>query len=133
MAIRIHELNHVALHVSDLDASMHFYGEVIGLPQKARPAFDFPGAWYAFGNQELHLIADPAMTAASRRHHHFALLVDDTDAAKAELTAKGITEFRGPAPRPDGAMQLFFHDPDGYVIELYTNGNTGIRSGTENI
>ena len=121
MAIRIHELNHVALHVSDLDASMHFYGEVIGLPQKARPAFDFPGAWYAFGNQELHLIADPAMTAASRRHHHFALLVDDTDAAKEELTAKGITEFRGPAPRPDGAMQLFFQDPDGYVIEVYTS------------
>jgi catechol 2,3-dioxygenase-like lactoylglutathione lyase family enzyme len=123
VAIRIHELNHVALHVSDLEASMHFYGEVIGLPQKARPAFDFPGAWYALGDQELHLIADPNMTAASRRHHHFALLVDDTYAAKAELTAKGITEFRGPSPRPDGPLQLFFNDPDGYVIEMYTNSD----------
>lgn len=121
MAIRIHELNHVALHVRDLKASMHFYGEVLGLPQLPRPAFDFPGAWFAFGNQELHLIYDADLNSASRRHHHFALLVDDTFAAKAELSAKGITEFRGPAPRPDGAMQLFFHDPDGYLIEMFTH------------
>ena len=120
MAIRIHELNHVALHVRDLDASVHFYGEVLGLPQLPRPAFDFPGAWFAFGKQELHLISDTALTPAVRRHHHFALLVDDTFAAKAELTAKGISEFRGPSPRPDGPMQLFFNDPDGYVIEMYT-------------
>ena len=120
MAIRIHELNHVALHVRNLEESMHFYGQVIGLPQLPRPAFDFPGAWYALGSQELHLIADPHMDPAVRRHHHFALLVDDTYAAKAELTEKGITEFRGPSPRPDGPLQLFFNDPDGYVIELYT-------------
>ncbi len=120
MAIRIHELNHVALHVRDLQASMHFYGEVIGLPLLPRPAFDFPGAWYGFGSQELHLIYDGNLEPTVRRHHHFALLVDDTYAAKAELQSKGITEFKGPGPRPDGAMQLFFTDPDGYLIEMYT-------------
>ena len=120
MAIRIHELNHVALHVSDLEASMHFYGEVIGLPQKARPAFDFPGAWYAFGDQELHLIADPNMTPRLVATTISPCWWTTPMPPKPNLTAKGITEFRGPAPRPDGAMQLFFNDPDGYVIELYT-------------
>jgi catechol 2,3-dioxygenase-like lactoylglutathione lyase family enzyme len=120
MAITIHELNHIALHVRDLDASRHFYHNVLGLAPLPRPAFNFPGAWFALGKQELHLIADETLEPGSRRHHHFALLVDDAFAAKEELTAKGITEFRGPAPRPDGAMQLFFHDPDRYMIECYS-------------
>jgi catechol 2,3-dioxygenase-like lactoylglutathione lyase family enzyme len=121
LAIRIHELNHVALHVRDLDASIHFYGEILGLPQIPRPAFGFPGAWFALGNQELHLIADPDLDPARRRHHHFALLVDDSFAAREELAAKGVTGLEGPAPRPDGPMQLFFHDPDGYRIEMYSH------------
>jgi lactoylglutathione lyase len=121
VAIKVHELNHVAIHVRDLDASIRFYREVIGLPQIPRPNFAFPGAWFAFGNQELHLIAESTLDPNDRRHHHFALLVDDTFAAKAELEQKGVTEFKGPAPRPDGAMQLFFHDPDGYLIECFTH------------
>ena len=120
VAIRIHELNHVALHVSDLDESMRFYGEVIGLPLLPRPDFNFRGAWFAFGSQELHLIEQTDLPSEARPHHHFALLVDDTYAAKAELAAKGVTWFKGPGPRPDGAIQLFFTDPDGYLIEMYT-------------
>jgi catechol 2,3-dioxygenase-like lactoylglutathione lyase family enzyme len=119
MAIKIQELNHVALHVRDLDASIHFYGEILGLPPLPRPAFNFPGAWFALGSQELHLIADDGLSPSSRRHHHFALLVEDAYAAKAELAAKGVTGLEGPSPRPDGPMQLFFHDPDGYRIEMY--------------
>ena len=119
MAIKIHELNHVALHVSDLGASIRFYRDVLGLPEVPRPAFNFAGAWFALGKQELHLIADPLLESARRRHHHFALLVDDTHAAKAELEAKGVILMEGPSPRPDGPLQLFFHDPDGYRIELY--------------
>ena len=118
MGIRIHELNHVAIHVIDLERSIDFYENVIGLPRLPRPNFNFPGAWFAFGNQELHLIYDETLEPAQRGHHHFALLVDDTFEAKAYLQSKGVTEFKGPAPRPDGPMQLFFRDPDGYRIEL---------------
>ena len=39
------DLNHVALHVSDLDASRKFYGELLGLEKIKRPDFNFPGEW----------------------------------------------------------------------------------------
>jgi catechol 2,3-dioxygenase-like lactoylglutathione lyase family enzyme len=116
--LTIHELNHVMIRVRDLDASIRFYGDVLGLRRIPRPAFDFPGAWFALGQQELHLIGDPTLTTATRRHHHFALLVDDSGAARRELEERGWTELRGPQRRPDGAMQLFVTDPDGYMIEL---------------
>jgi catechol 2,3-dioxygenase-like lactoylglutathione lyase family enzyme len=63
------------------------------------------------------LIRDESLEPGSRRHHHFALLVYDAFAVKEELTAKGVTQFHGPSPWPDGPMQLFFQAPDGYVID----------------
>jgi lactoylglutathione lyase len=120
MPVKIHELNHVAIHVRDLDASISFYGELLELPRLPRPDFDFGGAWFAFGNQELHLIEDLDLTPANRMHHHFALLIDDTHEARALLEAKGFTQFISHGNRPDGAVQLFFLDPDGYRIEMYS-------------
>jgi len=118
MPITPHELNHVMIRVRDLGVSMKFYGEILGLPRLPRPAFDFPGAWFALGKQELHLIGDAGLPAMSHAHHHFALWVDDPAAVRRELEQLGWTKLRGPAPRPDGAMQLFVTDPDGYVIEF---------------
>ena len=118
--ITVSELNHVAVHVRDLERSMAFYGGILGLPEIPRPAFPFPGAWYALGSQELHLILDEALEPGTRLNHHFALRVEDPHAAKAYLESRGLTWFRGPAPRPDGAIQLFITDPDSYMIELFS-------------
>ena len=112
------ELNHVALHVRDLDRSTAFYGGVLGLPRLPRPDFPFAGAWYALGTQELHLIVDEALPAEERHHGHFALRVENAAAAQQELTARGVREMSGPAPRPDGALQIFLTDPDGHRVEL---------------
>jgi len=118
MPTPIHELNHVMIRVRDLEASNRFYGEILGLKRIPRPAFDFPGTWFALGSQELHLIGDPTLPAAPRQHHHFAVRIDDADAARRELESRGWTHLRGPQRRPDGAMQVFVTDPDGYMIEL---------------
>ena len=40
------DLNHIALHVSNLEESNKFYGELLGLEKIKRPDFDFPGEWY---------------------------------------------------------------------------------------
>lgn len=114
--LQVCELNHVALHVRDLAASEHFYGEILGLPKLPRPAFNFPGAWFALGSQELHLIVDE--TAQEQRTVHIALRVDDASAAYAALVARGVANVSPPAPRPDGAVQVFLKDPDSHLIEI---------------
>ena len=119
--MKIQELNHVAVHVGDVEKSCRFYREVLRLEPMERPAFTFPGAWFRLGaNQELHIIGDRAEPVFSHnRGNHFALRVDDLDAWDRHFR---ILEFEHPPrkTRPDGASQLFLHDPDGHVIELFT-------------
>lgn len=116
------ELNHVALLVSDVKRSCDFYGEVLGLEPMARPAFDFPGAWFRLGSlQELHLIGGMPVARGTEqpRGNHFALRVKDLEAWRQYLQPLGLI-VRGPVRRPDGAMQIFVRDPDGHLVELFT-------------
>jgi catechol 2,3-dioxygenase-like lactoylglutathione lyase family enzyme len=117
--MKIERLNHVALHVNDLEATRHFYGELLGLQPKARPDFSFDGAWYALGpTQELHIITGREETPVARaRSNHFALQVASIEASAEFLRNKGV-EFIGPKDRPDGAKQIFIEDPDGHFVEL---------------
>ena len=118
--MKVTQLNHVAIHVEDLDASNSFYEQVLGLAKMDRPAFKFPGSWFRLGvDQELHLIQRKIEGEKIPTERHYALMVDDIDAFAALLTEKQI-EHTGPKPRPDGAQQVFLRDPDGHVIELCT-------------
>jgi lactoylglutathione lyase len=117
--MHIRELNHIALHVVDVETSKRFYASVLQLEPLPRPAFDFPGAWFRLGkSQELHLIGDRTLSVHS--HHrgtHIALAVDDLDAWDAHLDSIRIE--RVPRrTRPDGVQQTFIIDPDGHWIEL---------------
>lgn len=119
--MKICELNHVAIHVADVEKSGAFYRTVLRLETIPRPAFTFPEAWFRLGaNQELHLIGDRSETVASSNcGNHFALRVDDLDSWETHLKKVGA-EFRPRKMRPDGAWQVFLRDPDGHVIELFT-------------
>jgi catechol 2,3-dioxygenase-like lactoylglutathione lyase family enzyme len=57
--IQVQGLHHVSLVVTDLAQARQFYSKVLGLIEIERPAFDFPGAWYAVGEGQLHLIVHP--------------------------------------------------------------------------
>lgn len=121
----------MGLIVSDLERSRLFYGEALGLEEVPRPSnFTFAGAWFRFGDTEIHLLAeadttgragapDPGPSGAFGLVSHIALEVEDLGAACARLDANGVTIIGGPMPRGDGFTQVFFRDPDGYVLEFF--------------
>jgi catechol 2,3-dioxygenase-like lactoylglutathione lyase family enzyme len=115
------QLNHVAIHVADVERSCDFYRNILQLGPLPRPDFDFPGAWFLLGaDQELHIIGDrTADVVGDHRGNHYALMVDDIDAWENHLIAQNV-KYRPRATRPDGAFQIFLTDPDGHVIELCT-------------
>ncbi|MEK6289209.1 MAG: VOC family protein [Acidobacteriota bacterium] len=116
--MRVRRLIHAAFLVTDLDRAKRFYGNVLGLKEKARPEFDFPGAWYDLGECELHLMAtpDPLPPADKRprRDYHVAFQVDDLEGAKRTLEEAGL-QFRSSS---SGRGSIFVRDPDGNLIEL---------------
>lgn len=120
----IEELNHVAIYVQDLGKSIRFYQDSLELEPLPRPAFSFPGAWFRLGgHQELHLIGNRTEPLSLHRQHHFALKVSSAREAE-ELLKRNRVAYLGPKPRPDGAIQLFIQDPDGYHIELFELNNS---------
>lgn len=109
-------VHHVSINVDDVDAALAFYVGVLGLAQREdRPAdLGVGGAWLDAGSQQVHLIHAPPPTA---RGQHFALLVDDLDAAVDELRGRSV---RVSDPAPVGRnRQSFLADPAGNLIELH--------------
>jgi Lactoylglutathione lyase and related lyases len=128
MPIQVRQIDHVSLVVADLEASRRFYADLLGMTIVPRPAFDFGGLWLQAGSTLIHLIeqhkeSGPAGNtifpgASPSRTWHVAFLVDNVSAALAEMQTHQVRIASGPKKRPDGALQLFVFDPDGYVIEL---------------
>ena len=114
-------MHHVSFAVADLDASKRFFCEVLGLPEDDRPDFDFPGAWLAVGDRQIHLIEQ---TGAGRetqgrisRSDHLAMEVADLEVVKARLNDCRIEFVEGGNERL-GMSQAFCSDPDGHTIEF---------------
>jgi catechol 2,3-dioxygenase-like lactoylglutathione lyase family enzyme len=128
----IDSLHHVAVSVTDLERAKRFYGEVLGLEELERPAFDFPGAWYGLGSGQLHLIVHSSprslrgTTRVDSRDGHFAVRVRDYDLAVARLRAHGVP-MKESRVNVTPWSQIYVTDPDGNVIELNVE-----RSGRRN-
>ena len=117
----IRSINHLARNTPRLKEMKSFYRDVLGFREIERPAFPFPGVWlYNYGLQ-IHLIVDESEAQTegeiSTRAGHLALHVDDTDAIERILEQRGIEYRRNEVPLT-GVTQVFFHDPDGFHIEL---------------
>ncbi len=84
-------IHHVNVTVGDREEAMRFYVGVLGLTERTdRPDFPFEGAWLDVGGQQVHLVVRaPGGEPREPTGDHFAVLVEDLDAAVAELRAGG--------------------------------------------
>ncbi|MEO7556629.1 MAG: VOC family protein, partial [Acidimicrobiales bacterium] len=108
-------VHHVSINVSDVDAAVRFYTEVLGLTMRRdRPDFSFGGAWLDVGAQQVHLIEAAIPDSAGQ---HFALLVDDLEAVVTELRGRSV-DVSDSKPVGTG-RQAFVADPSGNLVELH--------------
>lgn len=112
-------LDHYTIMTADLDASVAFYTEILGLADGPRPAFDAPGAWlYCDDRPVVHLI-----TGGTRKDtgtgaiDHVAFRASGLDDYRARLDERGIAYRERDVPGQP-LHQLFLADPDGVTIEI---------------
>lgn len=108
----------VALPARDFDASVDFYGNVLGLPAGKRWG-DMPGAEFQAGNLTL-AIMDPTAFGQEFRPHALpiALQVDDVPAAREALEAQGV-QFVSDLIDSGVCHQAIFLDPAGNSLGLH--------------
>jgi glyoxylase I family protein len=126
--IRVHTLDHLVLRVRDLDASLRFYGGVLGLrverEEECRSGA-FPFVSVHVGEQLLDLVPDSTYEGANDASGflHFCITVEgDFVAAVGALRDAGVPLLSDePVPRGGArgiGLSVYAQDPDGHIVEV---------------
>jgi len=114
-------MNHFTILTDDLDRTLAFYDEHLGLKPGARPPFGFTGAWlYADGSREaiLHIIDGVERKVLVKGViDHMAFSGNDLAGTVGKLKAKGVAYDLRRLPGYQ-TWQLFFFDPNGAKVEI---------------
>jgi len=114
-------MNHFTILTDDLEKTLAFYAEHLGLKPGARPPFTFSGAWlYAEGGSDaiLHVIDGVDRKALVKGViDHMAFTGRGLAATVGKLKDKGLAYELRRLPSY-GTWQLFFHDPNGAKVEI---------------
>ena len=121
-------LLHTMLRVGDLEASIRFYTEVLGmqlLRRKDYPDGNFTLAFVGYGDEAANTVIelthnwDTGSYDTGTGFGHIAIEVDDVYKAANEVKARGGKVIRAAGPMNAGTTIIaFVEDPDGYQIEL---------------
>ncbi len=119
---------HTMLRVGDLDRSIQFYTEVLGmtlLRQKEYPDGKFTLAFLGYGAEAENTVIELTYNWDSDHYDlgsgfgHIALEVEDVYAATEEIRTRGGNILREAGPMNAGTTIIaFVTDPDGYQVEL---------------
>ncbi|KON29243.1 hypothetical protein AC482_07010 [miscellaneous Crenarchaeota group-15 archaeon DG-45] len=118
-------LDHVGIYVEDLERSLGFYAEALGLSERYR--FSFGGSRIAvldLNGGLLEIIQRPDAPAEPSRRSHVALRIDDYGNLIARLEEMGLGLRK--VALGDGSRIAFFEDPDGHGIEIMEKGLSSI-------
>jgi catechol 2,3-dioxygenase-like lactoylglutathione lyase family enzyme len=108
----------ITVATKDFDAAVHFYGQVLGLPESKRWG-KMPAAEFETGNLTIAVMQSDAFGVDFQTNNHpIEFRVDDFDAAHAELSSRGV-EFHGETLDSGVCYQAFFKDPDGNRLAIH--------------
>lgn len=122
--MRVKKLLHTRMRVSDMDRTIAFYRDVLGLEVLERHTSPRGShlAFLAVPNSEelIELCSFPPSGPVKVQEDlvHLAFEVEDLDDTIAQLTAAGVKITDGPTRSSSGSRFLFIDAPDGYEIEL---------------
>jgi catechol 2,3-dioxygenase-like lactoylglutathione lyase family enzyme len=113
------KLNHVSVVARDLETSVRFYVDELGLEPLPTPDFGFPVLWLSAGSCQVHLFVRPGEPPT---HAHFGLEIAEFMPVYRRMKALGAldsTTFgRAVVELPGGGVQLYVRDPAGNLVEL---------------
>lgn len=133
---KLRKTHHFALNVKDLQASRHFYGNILGLheltgsevpetlvelvKQGRISNFVTPDGWVLDLFWEPDLSPpnpDPEQQFTRANHLAFDIAPEAFDQAVQVLRVNQVVIAQGPVPRPTG-RGIYFYDPDGFLLEI---------------
>jgi len=127
----MHTLDHVALEVSDMDASIAFYTQKLGLELMFDKKDEDHHERFAFlklngGNLELLQTLDeanqprPFIQQEPRASNcpHIAFMAEDLDALMAKVARENIPILKGPLEIPGQVRWVYLLDPDNNILEF---------------
>ncbi len=122
--MKVTKLLHTRMRVSDMEQTIRFYREVLGLEvveQKVSPRGSHL-AFLAVPNSEelIELCSFPTSGPVTVQEDlvHLAFEVENLERTIQDLQAKGIPITDGPTQSSSGSQFIFIDAPDGYEIEL---------------
>ena len=120
------------IRVNDLEESIKFYSEVLGmklLREKEYPEAKFSLAFLGYGKETENTVIDLTYNWGTNDYEHgnafghIAIEVDDIYKVCEEIKSKGVKVIRDPGPMMGSRLLLaFIEDPNGYKIELIEKG-----------
>lgn len=126
---------HTMIRVGDLERSIAFYTEVLGmslLRRKDYPGGKFTLAFVGYGDEADHTVLELTHNWGTDSYDlgdgfgHIALEVDDAAAACDAIRNRGGNVVREAGPMKHGTTVIaFVEDPDGYKVELIEKGTRG--------
>jgi lactoylglutathione lyase len=127
---KVMKIVHTMIRVNDLDESLKFYCDGLGMKLLKKREYEsgrFTNAFVGYGSEETDPVIELTYNWDIHAYDigngfgHIALGVPDVYQACDEFRAKGIKIVREPGPMKHGGNAIaFLEDPNGYKIELTT-------------
>ncbi|GLF84293.1 VOC family protein [Bacillus safensis] len=119
------KMKYTILYVNDVEASIHFYQQVLGFPIKLRVEsyveFDTGDVTLSINSrQDVKEALGLPVPDANQASQTFEIgfVVDDVEQTIASMKEKGISIIKEPAKKPWGQTVAYVSDPDGHFIEI---------------